>query len=193
MSLSSSTILGSELSSLGAASSVLLFEVTNTCFLLLEPPPPPPVFKDETTTEALAEAFGACKTRTTLVAVCGALLLKIAAVFFCCSVVVARAAGAGVVVVPMLVVRTGGVIAAELALGVSRFWGGSGMRPLKLANISATLRRSVWLVVGLAILLEVSFAGLIGLAVELSAVLVVDEPPGDWSTLFTRAMLPCLS
>ena len=56
-----------------------------------------------------------------------------------------------VLIVAAMVVVMGVIVTPELVLGVSgKFCGGSGIKPLRLARISATLRRSAvcWLVFG---------------------------------------------
>lgn len=133
----------------------------------------------------LLEALGVWRTRTILCEVVDAVvveLLKIAAVgrpFVLLTstgeVVALAVAVNGVIVTPDLIVTLEVVaVSVAAALVVLRFCGGSGIRPLKLANISATLRRSVWLLVGLLVMSP----GLMGEAIELSAVLV-DEDAGD--------------
>lgn len=85
------------------------------------------------------------------------------------------------VVVTVGVVVTGVIVMDDdVVLGESKFCGGSGMRPLRLARISATFRRSVWLVeFGLCV--GVSLADT-ALTVEVTAkVLADDEVVDAWS------------
>lgn len=176
-----------------------VFEVTNTCFRLrveglttivgglatMVVEVVPTVVDDELEIIEV-DGLGACKTRTTLFD-WGA-LLKIAAVtlgfvseMVAVVVVIASTVVIGVIVTPL-----------SLTLGGSRFCGGSGISPDKLAKISATFLRSVWLFVGLAVIVVDGDDSQI--RIGLSILLVEVDEIGDepCSGFKTTIFWPCL-